>query len=1200
MDVRTDATVVPVTERLFAGGGVTGAILSAIDWSATPLGPLETWPQSLRTSLRICLTSRHPILLWWGPALVKLYNDAYGPILGQKHPWALGKAGREVWPEIWDVIGPMLESVVTTGQATWSDDQLLLLERNGFQEECYFTFSYSPIEDETGEVGGIFTAVNETTQRVLSERRGRLAREMAAAIADARSVADVAAQAARLLRTDPADVPVALLYHIEANQSAHLLQAVGLPPQTPLSPATVMLDDAADRWHLGQVVATNQALTVENIAWDGVPLAVGAELVPHTALVLPVTEPGQSAPTLVLVAGVSPRCVLDAAYQTFFTLLAGHLATAVAAAHAYETERQRAEALAEIDRAKTAFFSNVSHEFRTPLTLMLGPLTDLLEHDAELPPPAREQVQLVQRNSLRLLKLVNTLLDFTRIEAGRNQANYQPTDLVAYTADLASAFRSLIEKAGLRLHVDLTPLPEPVYVDHDMWEKVVLNLLSNAFKFTFQGEIAVSLHAEGRMAVLTVRDTGTGIPADEVPHVFERFHRVAGARSRSHEGSGIGLALVHELVVRHAGTITVASTEGEGTTFTVRVPLGTAHLPATPRAPQTSLASTALGAEAFVTEAERWLPVSMEDDHTAPPLPATTLVAPQTTVPEARILLADDNADMRDYLRRLLGAQYQVEAVADGAQALAAIQRDPPDLVLADVMMPVLDGFALVAQLRGDPRTAALPIMLLSARAGEEATIEGLARGADDYLTKPFSAREVLSRVAGRLEIARTRQAAERRTRQALQALMEAMDLLARDPHPEPTPVRLADALVALARDVLGCEIVSLLGVDDSTLAFTPLATLGRPPADEARWYADMGQYTLADYYAADEVARLRAGDVLVVDVAGYVQRGLPNFGTRMTLAVALRLGTSIRGVLSFAYHTDDHVFTATESELATSFAQMALVVLERERLLAERASAQAQVLALEETTRRMDEFLGIASHELRTPLTSVMANVQMGTRTIKDLQESATGNAVAAQGKVERLHLLLTRTDRQLERIDRLVNDLLDVSRITAGKLEPRLELCDVGVVTQEAVEALRAAWPERWIMFKAPKQALPVQADPDRIGQVVTNLLNNALKYSDRQESVVVTMRQAQGSVRVTVRDHGPGLTQEQQAQLFERFARVAAIPQQDGSGVGLGLGLYICKTIIERHGGQIGVASTPSKGSAFWFTLPLVLMNGATSNP
>ncbi len=488
-----------------------------------------------------------------------------------------------------------------------------------------------------------------------------------------------------------------------------------------------------------------------------------------------------------MVVGISPRRALDDEYRTFLDLVAGQVATALANARAYEEERKRAEALAELDRSKTTFFSNVSHEFRTPLTLMLGPLQDLLRYpDDHISQTAREELEVVHRNGLRLLKLVNTLLDFSRIEAGRIQAVYEPTDLAGFTADLAGVFRSAIERAGLRLVVDCPPLAlsDAVYVVRDLWEKIVLNLLSNAFKFTFDGEIAVSLRpaVDSTAVTLAVHDTGIGIPPEELPHLFERFYRIPGTRSRSHEGTGIGLALVQELVKLHGGAIRVESAVGQGTTFVVSLPTGCSHLPAERIGGSRSQRSTALGTTPFIEEAQRWMVDTPDlDDRSAERRPhdqagespeptAATGGHRAVTTSGARVLVVDDNADMRDYLVRLLRRQYQVQAVEDGDSALAAVLANPPDLVLADVMMPELDGFAFLRALRADPRTREVPVVLLSARAGEEAVVEGLERGADDYLVKPFSARELLARVDTHVELTRLRREAAQLARQALES----------------------------------------------------------------------------------------------------------------------------------------------------------------------------------------------------------------------------------------------------------------------------------------------------------------------------------------------------------------------------------------------------------------------------------------------
>ena len=711
------------------------------------------------------LTSRQAMFVWWGPELINLYNDAYKSIVGGKHPEALGQPASVVWREIWDQVGPRAESAMRGNEGTYDEALLLIMERYGFPEETYYTFSYSPVRKDDGGIGGIICANTDDTQRIVGERRLALLRELAAGTADARTFEAACTLSASCLAANLRDLPFALIYLVDPERRRVVLAgASGIAPGHPAVPETAGFDDDAV-WPFAEVIATHQPGLVSDLGGRFAPLEdAGAALPagvwdrpPHQAVALPIAPSGQTGKAGILIAALNPFRLFDDSYRGFLSLVAAQIAATLANAGAYEEERTRAESLAELDRAKTAFFSNVSHEFRTPLTLMLGPLDDILaKPEAEVQPENRELLTFVQRNGQRLLKLVNTLLDFSRIEAGRVQAVYEPVDLAAYTAELASVFRAAVEKAGMRLVIDTPPLPEPVYVDRDLWEKIVLNLVSNAFKYTLEGEIEVSLRADRRgengAAVLAVRDTGTGIPAAELPNLFNRFHRVEGARGRTQEGTGIGLALVLELARLHGGTVGVDSVEGAGSTFTVAVPLGRDHLPAERIGGERTLASTALGAGPFVEEALRWLP-----DTSPAGSPGSTGAAPAPGRARGRVVLADDNADMRDYVRRLLSADYQVTAVADGREALAAIAEQRPDLVITDVMMPNLDGFGLLKALREDPRTAAIPLIMLSARAGEEARVEGLEAGADDYLTKPFSARELRARAGVTLALARAR-----------------------------------------------------------------------------------------------------------------------------------------------------------------------------------------------------------------------------------------------------------------------------------------------------------------------------------------------------------------------------------------------------------------------------------------------------------
>ncbi|QPG06253.1 response regulator [Salinimonas marina] len=757
-------------DNLLAGADDLALRLEAFNWSSTGLGPYETWPASLRSVAAMVLENRFPMTLWWGPDLLHIYNEAYLPVLADKHPHALGQPAAEIWQEIWHIIGPQSEYVLCGKGATWNEHLFLPMNRKGFIEETYFTFSYSPVRDDAGGIGGVLVTCQETTLQVQSERQLLLLRDLGAQPTP-ESAEEACNMATLVLARNDADFPFAMLYLIDADgQQASLVASAGLDDyQGPGTPEVIIFDkNNAQTWPLAEASADSPL--VLNDVLDKVGTMPGGrwEQPPEQAVVVVLTGSG-SKPYGYLVVGLSPLRAFDDAYQELIRLTADQIDRAIGSARAYEEERKRVEALAELDRAKTAFFLNVSHELRTPLTLMLAPTEDALR--AAEPVLAPTELKLVHRNALRMLKLVNTLLDFSRIEAGRTDVSFKATNLSLKTQELASTFRSAIEKAGLSLVADMPELDELVYIDEEKWEKIVLNLLSNALKFTFEGSIRIALRRVGSKVELQVQDTGIGIVKEELPHIFDRFHRVKNARGRTHEGTGIGLSLVRELVKLHGGNINVQSSPGAGTTFTIRLPFGSEHLPQEQISSPQKLASTAIGVRPYIEEALRWLPES-PDTSWEWEVPATEGTSNNARAGEHGqekpcVLVADDNADMRDYLRRLLESYWTVEAVSDGEAALQRVLRSPPDLVLTDVMMPKVDGFELLQQLRGNELTKSIPVILLSARAGDEARLEGLEAGADDYLVKPFSARELTTRIAACLELARVR-------REAAEALSEA------------------------------------------------------------------------------------------------------------------------------------------------------------------------------------------------------------------------------------------------------------------------------------------------------------------------------------------------------------------------------------------------------------------------------------------
>lgn len=787
-----------------ARGGEMGRRFAEFDWTAHPLGTPQAWPAEMRSVVAMVLMSSFPMVLGLDTdELFLIYNDAYIPIIADRHPAALGQRGQYALWDVWDPIRPMLAKVIATGEATWSHDLMLPVVTEGRRRERYFTFTYSPLVDDDGTIFGLICPSFETTDRVLSERRLRLLNDVASALMDTDTIDGALQATVAVCVQRPADVPLIAVYLDGPEASGATLQAATpsvlslLPPtlaeltESPARPPTRMIDNVA-------------ALI------DGIDEVLGGDCPDH-ALLLPL---GEGAAGGALLIGTNPLCRLDDHYVGFCQLLADQLSSAIASAMAYEQQRRRADTLAELDHAKTAFLTTVSHEFRTPLTLLLGPLDDALS-DTGIGRVMADRLGTARRNAGRLQRLVDSLLDFSRIDAGRTTATLVCTDIGALTAHIASSFSELCRRADLELVLDCRPALADI--DPGLWETIVLNLMSNAVKYTPAGSITVTTHGDKAFCRIMVRDTGVGIAEDDLKHLGERFFRAENALGRSVEGSGIGLSLVRGLVEVQHGAVEFDSRLGRGTAVTIR-------LPRSVRGKPTAHAPAGLLHNPYVVEAGQWVP------------PRAAGAALPVSDGRELVLIADDNADMRAHLERVLSTRWRTVLVSDGLEALESARRHHPDAVVTDVMMPRLNGFELLDAIRADPALAATPVLMLSARAGADAVSAGFAGGADDYLPKPFRSQDLIDRVAARLSAA-ARERASRRTSDA--RARTALDFAQLD-----AALKTADSSVAIVDALQGAAFVTgeppiiclgLLDTEAKTLRFEYSAAV--PPEIRDRYH---------------------------------------------------------------------------------------------------------------------------------------------------------------------------------------------------------------------------------------------------------------------------------------------------------------------------------------------------------------------------
>ena len=722
-----------VASDWLVGGARMGALIRSKDWSKTALGPLATWPSSLRLAVNLCLNSRFPMFVWWGPNHINIYNDGYVPMLGQRHPAALGRPARDSWDDIWDVVGPQADAVMLRGEATWNERVRLVMERNGFTEETYFTWSYSPIYDETGVVVGLFCAVTEETERVRTDQLLAAQTRALELVAGGAPLPEALGALVKVVEEQSNGHSVASILLVDEDGcSLRTGAAPSLPPE--YNAAIDGIKAERDVGTCADAAARNAVVCTPDLAvapsWNGLsqlPLSLGLKA-----------------------AWSMPICSADGrvlgTFGTYFrerrepTIRERQVVAGLCRVAALAIERRHAEVAREelltseraarsdaerASRMKDEFLATLSHELRTPLNAILG-WSQILATGSADDQDLAEGLRTIERNARAQTQIIEDLLDMSRIISGKVRLNVQQIKLGEVVEAAIETVRPAANAKGIHLQVQFDTILSPTSGDPNRLQQVFWNLLTNAVKFTPRdGRVRVRLQRVNSHIEVSITDTGEGINRDFLPYVFDRFRQADASSTRKHGGLGLGLAIVKQLVELHGGTVRVESDgEGQGTTFTVNLPVTAVNQE--PAEPAQRLQSQ-------IGEAR----LDVCDGH--------------DRIAGLRVLVVDDEADARVLIKRLLEECHVLVTVAGSAdEAMERISTEKPDVLVSDIGMPREDGYSLIRRVRAlsPDQGGNVPAVALTAYARTEDRMKAVAAGYQMHVVKPVEPAQLVNMVA--------------------------------------------------------------------------------------------------------------------------------------------------------------------------------------------------------------------------------------------------------------------------------------------------------------------------------------------------------------------------------------------------------------------------------------------------------------------
>ncbi|OZJ06458.1 hypothetical protein BZG36_00614 [Bifiguratus adelaidae] len=1154
-------------------------LIASYDWKSHPLGDISKWSPTIKRTIDFMLSQKLPICLFLTTGLYVVYNDSFVEILGNKHPAAFGEKVQDIWPELWEQTKDDYLRVAVRGQVNFHRGKRFLVNRHGYQEELFFYYYIHPVFDGDKIAGAVLNAV-DITEDILQRRRDGCIRDISYLVGHGKSTKDAVQYATKALAKHSNDIPFSLHYLVEKTNETSTLRLTaisGLRTSDPLAPThthsslppshdtsiaslTDHLNSASTPWDISYAVQQKQIQLVELPEQYQQAMTPDGDKVCQAAI-LPIYDNQKGRLVSVVILGVNPNRRYDAAYKKFHLILATQLWSNISSAQRLEEARRKQEEMAQLQRTKTAFFQSTSHEFKTPITLLLGHIEQL--KSLKLPLEAEYSLTVARRSALRLLKLVTSLLDFSRFDAHRAKPAFLPTDISAYIIDLASVFRSAFDSANLKYEVDVAPVATMAYLDREMMEKVIYNLISNALKCTVTGKVTVRVReVDNEKVEISVIDTGVGIRKEDIPFLFERFYRVESNLKRSNEGTGIGLALTKEIISVHQGEITVQSVEGEGSAFSIVLPLGKEHLD------PSTIVDTADGytqpyrqrevTEQYFEEILTSLPTlglskaQVTNDHASENGPTSSVgkagtiarspLSPFTPFSQIHeygfaiyryVLIADDNADMGEYLQFLLSPFWKVKVCHNGDEAFEVARKNPPGLVVADVMMPRLNGLDFVRKIRSDLELCTLPVILISARGDDNSQVEGLEAGADDYMVKPFNSKEIIARVRTHLELGRLRSEFERLT------TLSPVGMFQYD-----------------ANGKLMFRSKSLTKI------------------------ADAGSSQIWTTVHPDDISMVRR----VWDHSFKVQS---------------------REKIEFRYVHRDGKVVWVLAEWGPEYGEDGkfLGIIGAVTDVTERVEAQIQQLnEVQESQVNQELMIDTISHELRNPLNAIYNNVDLLKSTLDSRRKSINELVKTYRISDEMVQDLINTIELDSESVEALescarhqriiADDVLNLSKLRHGGVTLNLSLFDPIKVFSDILLVFKAEMDSRDIMFKTEMEwdQGPIYGDSHRLGQIIVNLMSNAIKFTDkcsvRQITFVLRPEPGKSKTSTTmcfaIKDTGIGISKKARANLFRRFSQATNKTEEVYGGSGLGL--HICREMVSLMGGDISLESEEGKGTIF----------------